>query len=238
MTHYASQVPASCSYDVLFPLAFCWRIFSNGHFWSALLQVKAVSASSPPAWSKIRAVMEIFSAENQTWYSGLFYSGNKLIKFRYALTDQWQCCTACKMDDIDRLLEAMKIVWFVANTMKEAFQDFQSKPTQAGWRTCTQTFLQEVRSRTSGMFNDYSLKKALDGILISQPRLEKVVSYWPMNCPAYQKQLPLLYPGIQCTQEELYTAACHYHRQIKVVLPKFRLADSLAQLCWLKRKVS
>ena len=142
------------------------------------------------------------------------------------------------MDDMDRLLEAMKIVWFVADTMTEEFQQFQSEPTRTGWRTCTQTFLQEIRNRTSGMFNDYSLKKALDGILISQPQHEKVISYWPMECPAYRTQLPLLYPGTRCTQEELFTAACHYHRQLKIVLPKFRLADSLAQLCWVKRKVS
>ena len=142
------------------------------------------------------------------------------------------------MDDIDRLIEATKIVWYVARLMKKDFQELQENPTRAGWQKCTQGYLQAIRARTRGMFSDYSLKKGLDAIIISQPSLERAVSYWPMLCPAYKAYLPKLYAGIRRTQAELYVAACHYHRQLKKTFPKFRLGDSLAQLCWLERGVT
>ena len=142
------------------------------------------------------------------------------------------------MDDIDRLIVAMKILWYVAGLMKKDFQQLQDSPTRAAWETCTKGYLQAIRARTHGMFSDYSLKKGLDAILITQPRLERVVSYWPMLCPAYITYLPKLYPGIRRTQAELYAAACHYHQELKKTFPNFRLGDSLAQLCWLERGVS
>ena len=240
MTNYNQQVPwnDSMSYVVLFPLAMCWRIFSNGKFWDALKQAGAVSLTETPAWVKFRPVMELLRAQGESFYAGLFYCGNKLKKFRYGLVGSWQRCTACKMDDIDKLIEAMKTVWYVARHMKNDFQKLQSTPTRNNWKTCTQGFLESIRARTVRMFNNYSLKKTLDAILISQPGLERVVSYWPMHCPAYVQYLPKLYPGISCTQDELYAAACHYHRQLKRTFPKFRFGDSLAQLCWLERGVA
>ena len=240
MSYYSQQVgwTEGMTYVVLFPLAMCWRIFSNGRFWDALLHVGAVSLTATPVWAKFRPVMKMFQAHNESFYAGLFYCGNKLIKFRYALADPWQRCTACKMDDIDKLIESMKIVWHVARLMKNDFQALQATPTREKWKTCTQGYLKAIRDRTVGMFSDYALKKSLDAILISQPSLERVVSYWPMRCPAYVELLPKLYPGIKRTQKQLYAAACHYHRQLKKTFPRYRLGDSLAQLCWLERGVA
>ena len=240
MTSYSEQVLWSnkMGYVVLFPLALCWRIFSNGRFWNALQSIGAVSVNATPIWHKFRPVMQMFRARGESFYAGLFYCGNKLQRFRYNVTDRWQSCTACRMDDIDRLIQAMKIVWYVARLMKKDFQELQENPTRTGWQKCTQGYLQAIRARTRGMFSDYSVKKGLDAILISQPSLERVVSYWPMLCPAYKAYLPKLYPGIRRTQAELYVAACHYHRQLKKTFPKFRLGDSLAQLCWLERGVT
>ena len=61
--------------------------------------------------------------------------------------------------------------WRVPNAPK--------KHTRELWQQCTQGFLDAIRVRTKGMFNHYSLKKALDAILISAPKLERVLSYWP-----------------------------------------------------------
>ena len=121
--------------------------------------------------------------------------------------------------------------------MRKNLLDFQKNPTREGWQQRTDNFLQEIRRRTKGMFSDYSLKKALDGILIAEPRLEKYISYWPMRCPAYVTMLPALYPGMPKSEEALFLAACHFHSQLKPIFPRMRLCDSLVQLCWLKRKV-
>ena len=240
MSRYSEQVPSKSGmeYWILFPLALCWRIFSNEMFWDALQKVGAASLTGTPVWVKFRPVMEMFRAEGESFYRGLFYCGNKLRQFRYDPNAPWQSCTACHMDDIDRLIEAMKIAWYVARLMKQDFHELQINPTRTSWRTCTEGYLKALRARTRGMYADYALKKTLDAILISQPNLEQVVSWWPMRCPAYTAYLPKLYPGIKCTQDDLYAAACHYHRQLKKTFPKYRLGDSLAQLCWLERGVA
>ena len=169
MTRYNHQIlwNDAMKYVVLFPLAMCWRIYSNGHFWSALRKVGTVSLTSTPVWTKFRPVMEMFRARGESFYVGLFYCGNKLQRFRYDVNDRWQCCTACNMDDIDRLIVAMQIVWYVADLMNNNFQELQQNPTRAAWETCTKDFLQGIQARANGMFSHYSLKKCLDAILIT-----------------------------------------------------------------------
>ena len=48
-------------------------------------------------------------------YMDLFCSGYKLRKYRCSKEGSWRCCTARKMYDIERLLQAMKIVWLIEN---------------------------------------------------------------------------------------------------------------------------
>ena len=167
-----------------------------------------------PSVAKSSHVMQIFRDTGESYYQGLFYCGNKFSRFRYDPNASWQSCTACQMDDIDKLIEAMKIAWYVANLMKKDFSELQLNLSRAGWRTCTEGYLKALRARTIGMYGDYSMKKTLDAILISQPNLEHVISWWPMRCPAYTSYLPKLFPGIRRTQDELFAAACYYHRQM------------------------
>ena len=98
--------------------------------------------------------------------------------------------------------------------------------------------MNELNERTDGIFGHYSMKIALDGVLVSRPALMKVCSWWPMLCSAYMSQLPHLYPGLKRNQEDLFLAACHYHRMMREEFPKMSISESLAQLCWKKRNVT
>ena len=241
MSKYAEQMVSdeSTTYEYLFPTAFFWRQYSNPFFWQALKDLGAIPVNSPPVWTTVRQVMELYAQEDVSCYGGLFYSGNVLQKFRYDTKEVWQCCTACKMSHLDGHIKGLKIVYHVAEIMKTDFQQLQKQPTRHGWRRCTEGFLSEIRARTKGLYGHYSMKITLDGVLLSQPRLEKVVSWWPMLCPAYKSALPILYPCVSCSDEaELFLAACHYHRQVKNHLRKFQLKESLAQLCWIERGVT
>ena len=133
---------------------------------------------------------------------------------------------------------AIKVMWHVAGTLKGSFDSLQRQPSRQCWEACTQGFLSQLRECTVGCFSDYSLKVALDGIQLSQPCLEQVVSWWPMRCPAYQSSLPKLYPVCTRSQVDLFLAGCHFHYSMKDRLPKFFLCDSLAQTCWVERGVS
>ena len=122
--------------------------------------------------------------------------------------------------------------------MKDSFQQLQREPTRDLWKICTRDFLEEISRRTKGAFDDYAIKITLDGILISQPHLERFLSWWPMQCPAYKDQLPKLYANLSKSSDDLFLAACHYHQNIKVHYSRYHLRDSLAQLCWVERGVT
>ena len=111
------------------------------------------------------------------------------------------------MDFIAREVLALRIVWHVAETFLSEYDALQSKPTRQCWKACTEAFLKAIRNHTKGIFGDYSMKITLDGVLLSQPRLELAVSWWPMHCPAYKIALPALYANCTTSRQDLFWAA-------------------------------
>ena len=150
---------------------------------------------------------------------------------------KWRTCKA-NNDFIAKEILALRLMWHVVQCRKEAYDSLQRSPCRQCWTACTEEFLTELRQHTKGCFADYSVKITLDAVLLSQPALEKVVSWWPMQCPAYQNELPKLYPKCAKTQSDLFLARCHFHQRLKTSFPKYHLKDSLAQLCWMERGVS
>ena len=94
------------------------------------------------------------------------------------------------------------MVYHVAQSLQSELKALQRKPARSLWKRATQTFLQRLRMCTQGMFGDYSMKIALDGILLSAPHLERVLSWWPMRCNADQEKLPLMYPAVANNSQE------------------------------------
>jgi hypothetical protein len=243
MIAYERQITwtSGTRYSWLFPIAFMWRHFSNEQFWKCLQQIGAVRRNSVPNFDLVETAMREFEKNNVSYHGGVFYSGSVLTHYRFCSAakpaTKWQKC--CKKQDfIAREILALKIMWQVARTFKTQYVTLQRQPTRQCWKACTQDFLSALRAHTKGIFGDYSLKIALDGILLSQPSLEKVVSWWPMGCPAYREMLPALYPETRKTQDDLFLAGCYFHRLLKVTFPKSFLRDSLAQTCWTERKVT
>ena len=237
MPLYHEQIDHAMPYPLLFPYAFTWRHFSNSFFWEGLQATGAVAADRPPDWKRFQWVMEKHVEEKESYFGGLFYSGNVLTHYRYSCTGEWQDCEELRIDRIGRQILALKVVWHCARVMKSSFEQLQRCPTRDLWQVCTRDFLGAVSARTSGMFDHYSVKKMIDAVLISQPCLEKVLSWFPMSCPAYKNELPKLYLGIR-GEEDLWLAANHYHRLLKGCFPRFTLKESLAQLCWIERQVT
>ena len=243
MTAYSKQIiwTSSTRYSWLFPIAFMWRHFSNEQFWEALQKLGAIKRNSEPNFELVEQTMREFKKKNVPYHGGLFYSGSLLTHYRFCNASEpeskWKKCNKSQ-DFIHREILALQIMWQVAATLKTHYATLQRHPTRQCWKACTEGFLAALRLHTKGIFADYSLKIALDGVLLSQPSLEKVVSWWPMDCPAYRDMLPTLYPESSKTQEDLYLAGCHFHQQLKITLPKFFLRDSLAQICWIERRVT
>ena len=227
-------------YSWLFPIAFIWRHFSNEECWTALQENKAVLQNQRPNVACMEKTMRDFAAQGVSYHGGVFYSGCSLTQYRFpsaAKPADWSDCPE-SMDFIAREVLSLKIVWHVAATFRSQYDALQSKPTRQCWKACTEAFLEEVRHHTKGMFGDYSMKITLDGVLLSQPRLEHVVSWWPMHCPAYKISLRELYENCTTSRQDLFLAACHFHGATKKSFPKLSFKESLAQLCWVKRGVT
>ena len=242
MPAYMRQIGwnASMQYSWLFPIAIMWRHFSNEEFWAALMNMGAVLQNKPPDFGLVEKAMRSFQAKKIAYHGGVFFSGSTLTRYRYgsaAKPGTWKECND-NQDFISKETLALKVMWHVAGTLKGSFDSLQRQPSRQCWEACTQGFLSQLQEHTVGCFSDYSLKVALDGILLSQPCLEQVVSWWPMRCPAYLSSLPKLYPVCTRSQEDLFLAGCHFHYSLKDRLPKFLLRDSLAQICWAERGVS
>ena len=239
MSAYKQQIGwnDTMRYWWLFATAFTWRHFSNSHVWTALEKNKAVLQNQLPDFAAMEKVLRAFKAGNVSYHGGLFYSGSSMKRYRWCNTDKWIKCKA-NQDFITREILALKIVWRVAQDMRQDYDNLQKNPTRQYWKICTENFLSEIGKRTRGICSDYSMKITLEGVLLSQPCLEKVVSWWPMMCPAYKDQLPLLYPHCRKKQSDLFLAASHFHRCLKATCPKYYFRDSLAQLCWMERSVT
>ena len=94
---------------------------------------------------------------------------------------EWKKCQADE-DFRTKEIRSLKAMWYVAGTLKQSFDTLQKQPSRQCWKACTEEFFAALQQHTRGCFADYSLKIALDGVLLSQQRLETVVSWWPMQC--------------------------------------------------------
>ena len=88
---------------------------------------------------------------------------------------------------------SLKVMWHVAGKLKKSFDNLQKEPSRQCWKACTEEFGKVLQQHTKGCFSGYSIKITLDGVLLSQPCLESVVSWWPMQCTAYKQKIPELY---------------------------------------------
>ena len=216
----------SMRYSWLFPIAFMWRHFSNEEFWAGLMNIGVVLQNQPPDFGLIEEAMRSFQAKKVSYHGGLLFSGRTLRRYRYgsvAKPATWKECTDIQ-DFISKDMLALKVMWHVAGNLKPSFDSLQRQPSRQCWKACTQGFLSQLHEHTSGCFSDYSLKITLGGILLSQPCVEQVVPWWPMNCSAYQRTLPQLYPACTRSQDDLFLVGCHFHQSLKTRFPKFFFA--------------
>ena len=243
MTAYIRQVNHNMKFEFLWPTAYTWRHFSNEFFWQALMDIGAVPVNDEPNWGKVRKVMTIFQDQGKSWFGGVFYSGNVLLKFRYCdfSAEQpektpWKDCTQEGMTSIEKEIQALKLVYYVARSLQTTFRKLQRQPDRTLWKRATETFMHRINLSTQGMFAHYSMKIALDGILLSAPHLEHVVSWWPMLCKAYMQNLSKMYTEAgKTSQNDLMYAGVHFHRQLQSALKcsTMKLKCALAQTCWI-----
>lgn len=214
-------------------IAMLWRCFSNPHTWSCLKKCGAIPPARQPRWDRVQKVLTEYERAGAPSHSGLFRT-TTLTEYRTSANKNFTSVTHLTSPERETL--AYKTMW-LALPRKE-LSTFAQQPTRATYKNALETFQDKLYGKnglTKGKFNDYAIKCMLDALLVNNTVSRHDISTWPMQCPAYKTQLPKLFPGIKPRQ--FYRAACYMHSLI-YAKHHFQLAESLAQLCWIKRGVN
>ena len=119
----------------------------------------AVPTNDEPDWSKVRKIMKIFQEQGKSWFGGVFYSGSVLLKFRYCdfSAEQqekicWTFCAQEGMTSIDKEIQGLKLVYYVARSLQTTYRALQRQPDRSLWKHATETFMKRINLCTHGMF--------------------------------------------------------------------------------------
>ena len=233
MPHFLSQCPGNPAQPMHYRwgIAMLWRCFSNFRFWKVVIASGAIQPAREPNWQLFEAALRAYERENLASHGGMFYT-TMLTHYRLDVHSPFIAVT--KMDSCHREVCAYRAMW--AALPRQELALFRAAPTRDTFKSAVtkfQTQLYGTEKLTKGKFNDYAVKCMLDALIINGTVSPRVLSTWPMKCPAYRKQLRILYPGLK--PSEYFIAGCHWHYMI-YKRHRFHIADSLAQLCWIERR--
>ena len=77
------------------------------------------------------------------------------------------------------------------------------------------------------------MKVTLDPLMASGVFKDAHLSRWPTGCPGYKSFLQDTYPGVH--ESDYLSCMFHIHYELSHV-HNFNFADTMAQLCWDKRR--
>ena len=231
MPHFPPEGRASMQYK--WGIAMMWRCFSNHNLWSCLKKCGAIPPGKEPIWHIVEEVLTEYELDGSPSHGGYFRT-TTLTHYRTSANEKF--ISVRNLTSPARETLAYKTMWMAIP--EEELRSFARQPTRATYKKALNTFQQRLYGKnglTKGKYNDYAIKLMLDGLVKSGTVSKHVISDWPMMCPAYKTQLPILFPGIKPVQ--YFRAACYLHRLI-YAKHHFNLADSLAQLCWIERDIN
>ena len=112
---------------------------------------------------------------------------------------------------------------------------YEKNPSRDLWKASMLTWLEQVRSRCSGCFNQYYLKCCLDRASAVRKFNLATISWWPTECPAYLHWYTLLCPDRRLTREEKFQILCTTYIKLNHV-KTCDFPEALAQTCWVKKE--
>ena len=193
----------------------------------------ALPPAAEPRWEIVEKVLATYEADGETSHGGLFYTA-VLTHHRQSTHDEFISVT--HLPTATREMLAYKTMW--SALPKTELVALKRHPGRDNFRRALDRFRHNLYGKhglTKGKFNDYSIKIMLDALLVNGTIDRDIISTWPMNCPAYKKQLPILFRNVKPSQ--YFMAACYFHFLI-YARHHFHLGDTLAQLCWIERDVN
>jgi hypothetical protein len=235
MPHFKERYPDPSKYSMhwMWGTAMLWRCFSSHHTWRAFIESGALPLASEPRWEIVEKVLAAYEDDGETTHGGYFYTP---ILTHYRQSEQEEYNPVAHLPTATRETLAYKTMW--SALPKTELAALKRDPCRDSFQRALEKFGHNLYGKhglTKGKFNDYALKIMLDALLVNKTIDRNIISTWPMNCPAYKRQLPILFRHIKPSQ--YFKAACYLHYLI-YARHHFHLGDTLAQLCWIEREVN
>ena len=193
----------------------------------------ALPPAEEPRWEIVEKVLAAYEAQGEASHGGFFYT---TLLTHYRQSEQDEFTSVAHLPTSSREMLAYKTMWSALPQTELAA--LKRVPCRDNFRRALEQYGHNLYGKhglTKGKFNDYSLKMMLDALLVNKTIDRNIISTWPMNCPAYKTQLPVLFRHIKPSQ--YFKAACYLHYLVHA-RHNFHLGDTLAQLCWTQREVN
>ncbi len=130
-------------------------------------------------------------------------------------------------DRIQRDILGLKLIWQALPS--EVLALYRRSPSRDFWEAALAQLKKNLETSTRGLANDYMVKCMLDVVVLSKAVVPGTLSAWPINCPAYLKAIPKLYPNIP--PKNWFLVFCHWHRWLSAQhMTSMTFPNAMAQL--------
>ena len=227
MQHAAEKLPLR----VLLAYAHTHVVFNQGPLLKAFVHQKAFLFKAPWFdWPVLQSIVRKHKAAGESWRSSNYRSTTlqKLVLQPHLGTPRPK-----PEDAVERDVLACQIVG--VDAMPAAICDlYDAQPSRDFWKAIMVTWLEQVKQKCSGCFDDYYLKCTLDRLIAVRNIDHGTISWWPTECPAYQKWYKRLYPTKTLSPEEKFQVLCATYQELNRH-KTCTMPDALAQTCWLEK---
>jgi len=236
-TGYFLNLYSGAASDVPLPafwfMCVVYRRYSDPEMWEQLQGAISEADGQSPAWGEVQRALQKRIDEGKPIFGGKLYPSS-LKMYRLSPTGPWMKCT--NMTTPDRELISLKLMYKA--TPRKLLQAYDTAPSRDSWAQWYDAFMESMAGTTVGLFGPYSMKCALDVMVLCGRAREADLSRWPAECTGYShilfgifgKDLPQV--DRKRAMDLIFRRMCQHHGG------KLKYPEVLMHLCWNHRRAT
>ena len=221
--------PIKCCFGDLWFRCLVFKHFNRVSTWERIVHCIPISGRQTQ-WAGVRKALEQLYAAGEPVFGGTFYHST-LKAYRSSPTAAWT--TTAKLPEPHReLLSLQKLHEAIPRDLMAAYD---RSPSRKAWAAWYDEFMSRIGQSTQGLFGDYSMKCALDILLLSGQGREQDLSRWPVQCGGYSEALASLFKDLPMCDRR--SALDWIYREMAIAHGgKLRFPEVCMHLCWNSRR--
>ena len=217
------------SMSMAFRYCLVFRRFNNHCTWCALMPY---ITSAQVNFHGIRKALQRIIDADEKIFGGLFYPAT-LRKYKMLPERRWRACKG--MGAADR--ETLSLRLLLSAIPSRECSSYDKNPSRENWRMFVERYQANVQSTTAGLFSEYSMKCALDCLVLGSPSRfpDVMISVWPSDCKGYVSALRKLW-RVSVLRDQRFLALCYIFMLVsRHHGGRLRFPEVCMHLCWMKR---